>query len=204
MTGAVGAVLMRDYFSRHHLHAAEHFARLARHGFNPEHRAYVTGTVLSSAAFLEAAVNEVFDDVVDNATGCVDPLSLECRRLMAGLWNVAERRPILEKYQIALLCAGEPAFDKGQAPYQDAKLLIQLRDKLTHSRPKTRQTGNLDPLSQALQTRFQPNRLTRNFANPFFPDQCLSAGCAEWAVSIARSFADEFFKRVNIQANYQR
>jgi len=40
--------------------------------------------------------------------------------------------------------------------------------------------------------------------NPYFPDKCLGAGCAEWAVVSAKSFADDFCSRLDIQANYQK
>ena len=216
--GAIGAVAMRVYFSSYHLWAAEHFARLAKEienshagkpQFNIVHRAYVTNAVLSAAAFLEAAINEVFDDIADKEPGYVDPLTAETARLLAGLWNereqqTVERWPILEKYRVALLCSGNTAFDKGAQPYQDAKLLIDLRNDLTHARPETRNTGDVDKLSKALMPKFQPNRLMNNAANPYFPDHCLGAGCALWATASARAFADQFFGRLKMNPNYQR
>jgi hypothetical protein len=160
-------------------------------------------------AFLEAAINELFDDITDRHPGYIDPLSEETGRLLAGLWDEGERQtverwPVLEKYRVALLCSGSTAFDKGAPPYQDAKLLIDLRNDLTHARPETRNTGDVDKLSKALRPRFQPNRLMQNSANPYFPDHCLGAGCATWAVASARAFADDFFSRLKVQPNYQR
>ncbi|MCZ6469246.1 MAG: hypothetical protein O6499_06310, partial [Candidatus Dadabacteria bacterium] len=57
---------MRNYISKDFLWAAEHFSKLAgeiedkhkgRSIFNIEHRAYVMNSILSSVAFLEAAIN---------------------------------------------------------------------------------------------------------------------------------------------------
>jgi hypothetical protein len=42
-----------------------------------------------------------------------------------------QRRPVLEKYRVALPCAKSAAFDRGGPPYQDADLL---RPQQTNSR----------------------------------------------------------------------
>jgi len=51
---------------------------------------------------------------------------------------------------------------------------------------------------------FESNRLMSNSGNPYFPDHCLGAGCAHWAVATARGFTDDFFARLNLRPNYQR
>ena len=213
-TAGVAEVQMRAYFSSSHLWGAQHFTRLAREiedqhtgnkaVFKIDLRAYVTNAVLSAVAFLEASINEVYDDVAHEHPGYVDPLSPETKRLLAGLWDRVALWPILDKYRTALLCSGVDTFDKGQQPYQDAKLLIKLRNQLIHARPKTQNTGDFDKLCKGLKTRFKPSRLMNNTANPYFPDHCLGAGCAGWAVVSAQAFADEFFHRVGMQPNYQR
>ena len=207
-TAGVAEVQMRAYFSSYHLWGARHFTRLAqeiedqhtcnKRVFKIELRAYVTNAVLSAVAFLEASINEVYDDVADEHPGYVDLLPPETKRLLAGLWDRVERWPILDKYRAALLCSGIDTFDKGQQPYQDAKLLIDLRNQLIHARPKTQNTGDVDDLCKRLMTRFKPSRLMINAANPYFPDHCLGAGCAGWAVVSAQAFADEFFRRFGI------
>ena len=111
-TAGNAAVLMRPYFSSRHLWGARHFTQLAkkierRHSdnksfFDIELNAYVTNAVLSAVAFLEAAINEIYDDVADEHSGYVDPLSWETKRLLSGLWDRVERWPILEKYQACL------------------------------------------------------------------------------------------------------
>jgi hypothetical protein len=207
------AVLQRTYSSKHHLWAAQHFARLARdieddHNdpprFDPRHRAYVTNAVLAAVAFLEAAVNEVFDDVADSHPGYVDPLPAECQRRMRDLWDdQMERQPVLEKYRVALLCAWCTSFNKGGPPYQDADLLTKLRNRLVHARAETQPTDK-DKLMDTLKSKFNPSRLMQNAANPYWPDQCLGAGCAVWAVRSATVFADEFFSRMKLSPNYKR
>jgi hypothetical protein len=94
-TAGVAVVLMRAYFSSYHLWGAQHFTQLAKdiedqHSgdtptFNIKLQAYVTNAVLSATAFLEAAINEIYDDVADDHPGYVDSLSPEAKRLLAGL-----------------------------------------------------------------------------------------------------------------------
>jgi hypothetical protein len=147
--------------------------------FDIEHRAYVINAVLSAVAFLDASINEVFDDVTDAHPGYVVPLTTDCRRLMLGLWDKrTERRPILEKYRLALLCSNNPDFDQGGQPYQDAKLLIDLRNRLTHARAKTRATGDMDKFDRALKARFASSRLTQSSAHPYTAMLFRSTGMA--------------------------
>jgi hypothetical protein len=214
VTNAVAAVGMRTYPSAYYHWATQPFARLARDietahtgnsTFNVEHRAFVANAVLSAVAFLEASINEIFDDVADRHSGYVDPLTDDCKRLMAGLWDDrTEGRRFLDKCQLALLCSNSTAFDTGRPPYQDADLLNKLRNRLTHSGAVTRITGNENKLEEALKKKFPSSRLMMGSANPYFPDHCLGAGCAEWAVQSAVGFADEFFRRLKVIPNYQR
>ncbi len=91
MTGAIGAagaigVSMRLYFSSHHLWGARHFSELAaqkesahvgRPKFDVLHRAHVVNCLLSAAAFMEAVINEFFDDAAD---GHLDYLIRDLRK----------------------------------------------------------------------------------------------------------------------------
>jgi hypothetical protein len=207
------SVRTRYYFSSYHLWAASHFARMTSDlenqsdpNFNIQHRAYATNAILSSATFLEAAVNEVFDDAIDNHRGYIDPLSEETRRCLSDFWasDKNRRRPTLKKYRKALGCANQTLFDESGQPLTDARLLIELRNSLTHAHTKTQESGDMDDLAMELSRRFEPHRHIGKSANPYFPDKCLGAGCAEWAVVSARSFADEFFGRLRLVPNYQR
>jgi hypothetical protein len=138
----VPSVSMRPYFSTYYPWAAMHFAKLAEQEetkstkpFNIQERAYVTNCAISAVAFLEASINEVFDDIAEAHDSCIKPLSEETRELLAGLWTGTdnlERWSTREKYRIVLLCAGAPNFDKGAQPYQDANLLVRLRNRLVH------------------------------------------------------------------------
>jgi hypothetical protein len=143
----------RAYFSTYHVSSAKHFAELAEkieqnHSgddyFNHELRAYVTSSVISAVAFLESAINELYDDIAElhqnerkqqeqpgakfrGHRGFVKDLPVGVREKFNNAWTDTKRKPrpleresILKKYVEALSCAGATPFDKGGAPYQDA------------------------------------------------------------------------------------
>lgn len=216
--GGIPKIKMRTYFSSHHLWAAKHFAKLAgciedsadgKSYFNFEHRAYVTAAILCAVAFLEAAINEVFQDAFDEHPSYVGSLNSETRALMKDFWEGTEETKksatrILDKYQRALCFAGVAKFNKGRSPYQDVSSLVDLRNELVHYKPESLGGDSIHKLGKSLGGKFPENRLMVRSGNPFFPDKCLGKGCANWAVSSSRKFADEFFERVGIEPNYQR
>ncbi len=97
-TGAV-RVSIRSYYSSRLLWTAQHHAELAgeleralagKTPFSIEHHGYVLSSIIASVAFLEAMVNELFQDAADARSGpdaYIAPLSEDCRRLMAALWK---------------------------------------------------------------------------------------------------------------------
>jgi hypothetical protein len=207
------SVGMRTYFSSHQLWAAHHFAALAREiedaprdkpKFSVRHRAYVSGAVLASCAFLEAAINEVLQDAADDYLSYIGDLPAETRRALAIYWQESNGmdQP-LSKYQIVLGIAHYEPLEKGAEPYQSAKLLIDIRNRLVHFRPTTANADHDGKFAQGLRAHFDENKLAGS-GNPFWPNRCLGATCAEWAAASAKTFADAAFSRLKIKPNYQR
>lgn len=175
-----------------------------------EHRAYVTGAIFSAVAFLEAAVNECFEDIVDGRNGYPAVINSDIRRCLAVLWELTEADNrstlrVLEKYQLILRCCGTEALKEGEQPYQDANLVIRLRNKLMHYKSATHTVGeDEDGFSRGLAVKFVGNRLFDDLENVvFYPDRCLSSGCAQWAVRSVRNLADAFFRCIGISPHYQ-
>jgi hypothetical protein len=92
--------------------------------------------------------------------------------------------------------------------WTNANLLVKLRNALTHFKPTDQPLGassaELTKLEKGLVGKFPENQRMVGMGNPFFPDHCLGAGCAAWAVKSARAYADELFDRLGIEPNYQR
>ncbi len=207
---------MRVYFSSYHLWAAKHFMQLAANieqahtggpVFDIEHRAYVTNSIFSSVAFIEAGINELFQDVLDGHMSYISSLPSAMVSSMATSLADEHRRPsALEKYQKSLIFAGKLPFKKGGLPYQDVYLLTLIRNSLTHYVPKTLGGSAIHELEDQLRDKgkFPTNLLMEGSGNPFFPDHCLGHGCAEWGVNASKSFADQFFTEIGVIPNYQR
>lgn len=211
-------IMMRVYYSSYHLWAAEHFTQLAsgiENGsgsiprFDIQHRAYVTGSILSSVAFLEAAINELFKDVLDKHESYITSIETESRNLIEAFWQLTEERnrspfTILDKYQIVLTFCRKNQFEKGALLYQDVDLVVKLRNELMHYKPNSYGGGIQSRLTAQLRGKFSENPLMNGSGNPYFPDKCLGSSCADWAVSSVKNFANEFFQRLDISPNYQR
>lgn len=211
-------VIMRAYFSSYYVWAAEHFAELAtaienasgeKPRFDIQHRAYVTSGVLSTVAFLEAAINELYKDVADAHPSYIASIDKESRKLIQAFWQLTEERnrspfSILEKYQIVLTFCRKEQFATGASPYQDAELVIKLRNELVHYKPESYGGEIQHKFIKQLRGKFLENPLMTGSDNPYFPDHCLGSGCVTWAVRSVKKFTDEFFKRLNISPNYQR
>lgn len=216
-------ISMRHYLSLSHLSAAALFAKQCSDvesiaGATPfdsqerrQHNAYAVSSVIVSAAFLEATINELFSDCADeHRTQRI--AALQAQILMGRLWKKGIPRTasysILEKYEIALELNGKSAINSGANPYQDAKLLVELRNALVHYEPETvvSHSGHEAPKPHKFEKRFSGkfdiNPLT-GLGNPFYPDKLLGAGCAQWAVTAAVAFTDEFFHRLGTTPTYE-
>lgn len=224
----------RVYLSIGHLKNAAHFARLTGEierytefswGIFDPHEAYAMGAVLSSVAFLEAAVNELYSDAADDShpseimrsigEGYAMKMPKDVRGLLAGLWGTERFRigaRTLEKYEIALRTAGAAGFDTGAQPYQDVALLIQLRNALIHFEPQSHHQGEDEPtrFERRLRGKFPLNPLAAPPINPlgkdpllpFLPDKCLGYGCAVWALESSVAFTQEFFSGMGLEATH--
>src|SRR5208337_846854 len=115
--------------SQQHLKAARYFAgesatieKTCHAGIEEnrvKHRACVSGAVISSVAFLETSINEFYLEAEDKNKNSLAGLDDQVLSLLVRLWEELERKPILHKYQIALLVAGAQEFERGKPPYQD-------------------------------------------------------------------------------------
>jgi hypothetical protein len=88
--------------------------------------------------------------------------------------------------------------------YQDFYACVRLRNWIIHNQPE-RLGHHLDEpnLSKVLRSKFESNALMKGQGNVWFPDHALGAGCAKWAVASARSFADEWMKRLDLEPVYR-
>ena len=208
-------IKQRAYFSTYHLCAARQFAQCAQESeaaegrsmrFDIKQTSYVAGSIIASAAFLEAAINEFLKDIADGQSPkCIDP---ECGKLIKAYWDRKESGnrssvSILNKYQDALELCRKPRFKTGEQPYQDAKLGIELRNELTHYKPEFFGGDDQHRFTEKLRGKFAENPLMVGSGNPYFPDKFLGSPCALWVVTSVQTLADAFFGSVGVMPNYQ-
>jgi len=213
-------VVMRNYFSSYLLWTASRASREAavieeRHEgesrFDIGHRSHVLTSILAAAAFLEAMVNELYQDAYDDhgsdGDGYIAPLTVEARSRLSTIWQATDEgeklRP-LAKYQLMLMASDQQQLDEGAQTFQDAKLVTQLRNAIAHYQPEDLSVDSPARMEQRLRGKFPDNRLMAGAGNPWWPDHCLGAGCAQWAVDSAIALADSVSDQVGIRPNYIR
>jgi len=205
-TGPPGGI---DYsFQREHLHAAGYFVAMARRiesrgiaAVGPEgmtrHRASVTGAIVSSVAFLESSINELYLEF-QRAGDDGSPTPTRAHTQLETLWPSAEGAPLTLRYQVALQSVDAERFNERRSTYKNVERLLELRDALVHHQPERHdERQRHQSLQRRLRTCFSPNTLLPARAR-WFPDLCLGAGCATWALRSAEAFSDEFCSRMAI------
>jgi hypothetical protein len=198
------AILIRQYLSIFHVCAAAQFARQSRalelsggpwkeHQFG--HYAAVIGSLVESAAYLEATINELLQDTEDRESSRIDVLGQDQAQRLAAYW-LARPRGIVRKYEQVLTILGAEPFEANDSLLSDARDLVALRNELIHFRPKTITAGT--PNTQPTYERLK--RLARNpWASPnnaIFPDRLLCHACAAWGVETAIAFVNSFSAKI--------
>jgi hypothetical protein len=212
------AIGTRSYFSSHYLYGAQLFTEEAGRleasptepKFDARHRAFVVNAITSSCFFLEAFVNEILLDVVDRHDGHEDaytaPLTADTKFRMRWLWEAGniEKAKTLHKLNAILDAAEVEKLPAGRQPYQDAQLVIKLRNALVHYKVRSLSSDVPHELDADFASqRFPHNKLMAG-AGHLFPDRILGHGCAEWSWQSCQAVADEFSRRLGIQPNYRR
>jgi hypothetical protein len=216
----MAGIIIRSHYSSHILWAARRLGELAGQieeaggripRFDPDHRAYVVSSILASVAFLEAMINELYQDAYDNhgttGDGYIAPLDADVRSRMREMWRDTDEGSglrLLAKYQILLVLSGHERLDQGAQPYQDAQLLVGLRSTLAHYQPEDRSIDVPHIMEGRLKGKFPDNSLMKGSGNSWWPDFCLGHGCTEWGIQSARTLADRIASEIGIQPNYQR
>lgn len=170
------------------------------------HRSVVTASVLASAAFQETVINEVIGAAAYPNLEGSGQLPEADRRKLTDLGQELDRVSTLSRYQMVLHLLDREPFDRGTQPFQDADLLVTLRNALLHYKPRWRAGAGSGLSDISLDKRLAQRQFSLNplfpDINPFFPDRCLSFGCANWAVRSAFRFANDLHARLDIEPVY--
>ncbi len=180
---------------------------LEKDGLAEEVVPHVLAALSLAVAFLEASINQVFADVLTWGSVFVGPadalhiknVSARTQDMFTVYWEATQdgrRVGVLEKYQAALRLSDAPRFEVGTSPFQDASLVVQLRNWVVHYKGDWIEVEPTTPSQweSALRGRFELR--TVGPARAFFPDRVLGPGCAGWAVDSVEAFWQAFWGRV--------
>ena len=170
--------------------------------FFEEIAVYTSGCVIAAAAAVEALINELYltessplHQAIDNFDaffwGSSPPwwCFFKSKRA-AGL----EMKPALDKYRRALVLLGKPAIPRNQQVREDIALLLGLRNCLIHFKPLWDEDRRHAELELGLAGRFHLSPFI-DTSTDFIAKQCMSAGCAQWAVDSVATFVREFQRK---------
>jgi hypothetical protein len=166
-------------------------------------------SIVASVAFLEAMVNELYQDAADDHTppdGHITSLSASCRRLMADLWRSTDggRLGAIQKYEMLLAFADAPPLDRGGQTYESVKLVLRLRNAIIHYRPEDVVADEAQVMEQRFRGKFDDNVLMAGSGNPWWPDKALGYGAAEWAHRSVQALADHVSDAIGIVPIYRK
>lgn len=186
-------------------------AQVPQHEKN-DHRIFATNCILSTISFLEAYAKEFVykceQDVENWGKPVVLPeLAQKPKEMVVDEDNLANRLnraspPV--NFNVLLDVMGLEEFEREEKPLEALLLLNRVRNKLIHYEPERVQSGpkqyteNEFGFEEELRNRFELNPLAAE-GDSFFPDQCLSASCLQWATRNARSLVYLFSEKVGFE-----
>jgi hypothetical protein len=179
-------VLIRHYFSTHLLWTAFHAsdkarkieaAHTGRSKMDFEHRAYVLSPSSQPRGFSRrrsTSSSRMPTTSTGSSAMVISPRSQpRPLRPMSATWTgtcEGSKPNALEKWQLMLIFAGREPLHRGGAPYQDAQLVMQLRNAILHFRPEHVAADEPHKMEERLRGKFVDNRLMEGSGNPWWPD----------------------------------
>lgn len=144
-------------------------------------------SIVMSGAALEAAANELLQDILDDAARVSLPNSR--MKLLAELLEDRSGNAIGKFRKLALLMDYDP--DTGTEPWHNGSLLVKFRNEFMHFRPAwddddihtggfVQELSKKVPVVEAYKGKFQ------------FPYGFMTYGCAKWAVEVVLKFSAHF------------
>lgn len=218
---------VKYYYSNIHREAAELFSKLAKDQEDKHketeakrgkeimptkiytlHKIYVVNSILSSTAFLEATINEFYQEIYDGNNAYTKKLKPAHICKLNCFWEINELKnkstKILEKYQEALEICEKKIFDKGKKHYSNVKTSIRLRNELTHFKPEFNDAKKPHKILKHFNMKHLRNPLFGNSDDIYTLNKILSHNTADWMIKAYKDFIDAFFKKFDLKPNYKR
>ena len=217
-------ISLKTYFSIQHIQAAAYFSRRTSR-LERQHptgttsgavrvvsRGYVSTTLFTAVAFLEALAGELYADADLPDGGHLATLEPKTRQLIAeiGLVESVEKSPVMSKFDLLLRAANREPVERGTSPAQDVATMIRLRNELVHYKAAwfdvgtegEVRPGNLmeSKLVQQIRGRFSPRA---GSSGGLEADSWMGSGCTQWAVRSTIEYSDLMFARLRVVPTYE-
>lgn len=199
-----GSIGVRHMFTWHLLGGA---SALSRAAFEIEalqvvteeqkvaHAGYVIGAIVETVSALETEAWELLNYGPGHHKGTTAANQIP-REFLRPLADMVDGEDVLTRYRTILHLLQKPELDCSAQPWQDAALLVRLRNEIVHYKSKS--GGELARVKfiRALENKNMPSPPFHDGRLDFFPHRCLSASCAAWSVESGTAFLDAFFEHL--------
>ena len=161
------------------------------------HKGFVIGAIMQVCAGLECEIWELMTYGPGHhlGSGGTDTVA---RDILASSAEKVDRKKVTERYRIVLETLGRPAISPDGQLWQDADLVVRLRNELVHYKSRWGSEPCQPDLFAALKGKQLKRPAFMEAGSTFFPHECLSAARAAWAVRSCCSFLDEFYLNLGI------
>lgn len=162
------------------------------------HRSYVVGAIMQSVAALESEIWEVVHHGPGHHLGS-NGVDGAARAFLARVADLIDDQRTLERYECVLHLLHKAPLQIGIHPFQDAELVVGLRNEIVHYKSKWGDDLAGIKLFKGLESKNhrRPPFFPESGVN-FFPHQCLSADCAAWAVETCAEFLATFYCHLGV------
>lgn len=176
-------------------HIEDNFRELLSDDIRTEHRALVATSIMQCSAALETEAHEICTYGPGSHLGS-DGTDDQAHQILAPLADFIEKQSTLERYEIILQILQKKSIERSETRYQNAKLLVGLRNEITHYKSVWTEEIDRNKLFKGLEgLRLSPPTFSSPDQN-FFPHRCLGAACGAWAIKTAVEFLDAFYQRL--------
>jgi hypothetical protein len=195
---------VRYTFTAQFLRAATRFSHLAadieaKAASDDEvvHRGLVVGAIMQATAALETEIWEVmrYGPGHHLGSGGVDEAG---RALLTPIADVIDATDVLSRYNVVLHVLGKDRFDTGAMPWQDAALVVRLRNELVHYKSRWGSELERTKFLIALESKGHAKPRFIQAGSNFFPHAALRAACAAWATRSCVEFLEGFYASLEI------
>jgi len=156
------------------------------------HRSLVVGAIMQATAALECEIWEVMafgpgHHLVSNG------IDADALAFLAPIADQIDGQSVLERYRMVLHLLRKPALSSNEQPWQDAALVVKLRNELVHYKSRWGQDLERSKLLRALPAKTGDKPPFVPDGTNYFPYRCLSAACAAWATRSCFALLDTFY-----------